>query len=306
MRLSIEIVLILAATTAHAFDSASWLGQRALLDHEAERLRDAYPKFRDRVSQPAENVVIPVESHPDGSVKTSVFAERAQFFLQDGIVWAEGVEIRQYRRDGTEESRIEADNCIVDRSTKSGWSDGHARARYRDQAELEGDKLYFSAAEEYLKIFTNTVLRADGRVLKSVRADFDHREGVAMFDGAVSLHGSERGREYDLAAAQAFAFISPDNEFRRVVALGGVRVDSDRRRGECDRAVYTRRDSRIVMYGADGGSPAKLADGDGSKSTVEGAKITFWLDSEEVEVVDSSIKMETKGLKIPHGAGGGK
>ena len=66
MRLSIEIACLLAALSAHAFDSAGWLGQRALLDREAERLRAAYPKFRERVVEPAENVVIPVESHPDG------------------------------------------------------------------------------------------------------------------------------------------------------------------------------------------------------------------------------------------------
>ena len=306
MRLSIEIVLALAATSAHAFDSAAWLGQRALLDHEAGRLRAAYSRFRDRVAEPAENVVIPVESHPDGSVKASVFAARAQLFLQEGFAWAEGVTIRQLGAGGDEEARIEADNCIVDRSTKSGWTEGHACARYRDQAELEGDDVYFSAAEEYVKIFTNTVLRADGRVLKSVRADYDRRAGVAMFEGAVSLHGSEKGREYDLSAAQAFAFIAGSNDLRRVVALGGVRVESDGRTGECDRAVYTRGDSKVVMYGAEGGAPARLADGGGRRSAVEGARITFWLDSEEVEVVDSAVTMEGGGFKVPIGPGGGE
>jgi hypothetical protein len=137
-------------------------------------------------------------------------------------VWAEGVTIRQLRRDGSEESRLEAENCLVDRSTKSGWTEGRAHAKYRDQAELDGENVYFSAAEEYVKIFTNTVLHADGRELKSVRADYDRRAGVAMFEGDVRLHGSERGRDYDLAAAQAFAFISKNDEFKRVVALGGV------------------------------------------------------------------------------------
>jgi hypothetical protein len=305
MRLSIEIALLLAATCAHAFDSASWLGQRALLDREAERLRAEYPKFLGRVTEPAENVVIPVESHPDGSVKTSVFAARARIFLQEGFVWAEGVEIRQLRPDGSVESSIEAENCLVDRSTKSGWTEGRARARYRGDAELEGENVYFSAAEEYVKIFTNTVLRADGRVLMSVRADYDRGAGVAMFDGDVRLHGSERRREYDLSSSQAFAFIAGTNDFRRVVALGGVRVVSDGRTGECDRAVYTRRDSRVVMYGEEGGAPARLADGGGRGGAVEGARITFWLDSEEVEVVDSAVTMDAGRIKVPIGPGGG-
>jgi len=306
MRLSIEIAVLLAALSAHAFDSVAWLGQRTLLDHEAERLRAAYPKFRERVLVPAENVVIPVESYPDGSVKTSVFAARAHIFLQDGFVWAEGVEIRQLRKDGTEESRIDADNCLVDRSTKSGWTEGHARAKYRDQAELEGDNVYFSASEEYVKIFTNTVLRAEGRVLNSIRADYDRREGVAMFDGDVRLQGREKKQDYNLFAEQAFAFIAGSNDFRRVVALGGVKVESDGRTGECDRAVYTRRDSKIVMYGAEGGAPARLTDGGGRRNSVDGARITFWLDSEEVEVVGSSVTMETNGMKMPTGSGGVK
>jgi len=306
MRLSIEIACLLAALSAHAFDSAGWLGQRALLDREAERLRAAYPKFRERVVEPAENVVIPVESHPDGSVKTTVVAERAQIFLQEGFVWAEGVEIRQFGADGVEESRIEAENCIIDRSTKSGWTEGCAYAKYKGEAELEGENLYFSAEEEYVKIFTNTVLRADGRILRSVRADYDRREGVAMFDGSVTLHGKEKNREYDFASSQAFAFIAGSNDFRRVVALGGVRVESDGRTGECDRAVYTRRDSKVVMYGADGGAPARLADAGGRKGSVEGSRITFWLDSEEVEVVNSAVTMDANRVKVPMGPGGGK
>lgn len=305
MRLFIEMALLLAAASAQAFDSAAWLGQRALLDREAERLRAEYPRFKARVTSPAENITIPVESHPDGAVKTSVFARRAHIFIQEGYVWAEGVTIRQLRRDGSEESRLEAENCLVDRSTKSGWTEGRAHAKYRDQAELEGENVYFSAAEEYVKIFTNTVLHADGRELKSVRADYDRRAGVAMFEGDVRLHGSERGRDYGLAAAQAFAFISKNDEFKRVVALGGVKVCSDGRDGACDRAVYTKRDSRIVMYGTDG-APAKLADGGERKGTVEGDMITFWIDSEEVEVVNSVVTMETDGLKVPVGPGGGK
>ena len=306
MRSFIEIALILAAMSAHAFDSASWLEQRALLDHEAARLKAEYPKFRERVYKPAENVVIPVESHPDGSVKTTVVAERAQIFLQEGYVWAEGVEIRQLRPDGTVESSIDADNCIVDRSTKSGWTEGHASAKYKGEAELEGDNLYFSAEEEYIKIFTNTVLRADGRELRSVRADYDRREGVAMFDGEVKLRGKEKGREYDFTSAQAFAFIAGSNDFRRVVALGGVKVESDGRTGECDRAVYTRRDSRIVMYGGEDGTKAKLADEGGRKGAVEGSRITFWLDSEEVEVVDSAVTIDANNVKVPIGPGGGE
>ena len=45
------------------------------------------------------------------------------------------------------------------------------------------------------------------------------------------------------------------------------------------------------MYG-DPGSPAKLADGGGKRSEVEGRKISFWLDSEQVEVEGSTLTVD--------------
>ena len=34
--------------------------------------------------------------------------------------------------------------------------------------------------------------------------------------------------------------------------------------------------------------------------------VTFWLDSEEVEVVDSAVTMDANRVKVPMGPGGGK
>ena len=191
MKLSINIAAVLAALAANAFDSADWLGQRELLDREAERLCGAYAKYRSLAKDPAESIVVPVESHSDGSIKTSIGAKRAQFFINDGFIWGEGVAVRQLGRDGSVEMMLDADDCVVDRSTRSGWVEDHAHAEFRNDAVLDGDRVYFSAIEEYLKIYTNTVLRADGKELRSIRADYDHKNGVAMFDGDVEFIGSE-------------------------------------------------------------------------------------------------------------------
>ena len=302
MKLSVNVVVALAALSANAFDSADWLEQRMLLDREAERLCAAYAKYGALSTEAAESIVVPVEGYADGSIKTSVGAKRAQFFLVDGFIWGEGVEVRQFKRDGTIDMKLDADNCVVDRTTRSGWVEDHAHAEFRDEAVLDGDRVYFSAPEEYLKIYTNTVLRADGKELRSIRADYDHQNGVAMFDGAVELRGREGKNEYVLKCDQAFAFISGTNELRRVVALGGVSVKSGDREGSCDRAVFTRRDSKIVMYGDGEGVPARLADNSKRRSEVEGARITFWTDSEQVEVVESKVTIDTKGIKLPKGA----
>lgn len=304
MKLSIEIAAVFAALAAFAFDSADWLDQRRMLDYEAERLCSAYAKYSEAATEPAESIAVPVEGFPDGSVKTSISAKKAQFFLNDGFIWGDGVEVREFKRDGSLEAKIDADNCVVDRTTRSGWVEGHAHAEFRGEFSLDGDKVYFSAPEEYLKIFTNTVLKADGRVLRSMRADYDHQNGVAMFDGDVVLRGTEGKNEYVLKTDQAFAFISSTNELKRVVALGNVRVKSGQRVGRCDRAVYTKGDSKIVMYGEENGRSAMLADISKNRSRVEGSRITFWINNEQVEVVDSKITVDASGIKPLKGGKG--
>lgn len=304
MRLCIEIACVFAALSAHAFDSSEWLAQRGLLDHEAARLSKAYAVCSEAATEPAESIVVPVESYPDGSIKTTIAAKRAQFFLKEGLIWGEGVSIRQLKIDGTSEATLDADNCIVDRETQSGWIDGLARAEFRGEVSLEGEKVYFSAPEQYLKIFTNTVLRADGKELRAVRADYDNLNGVAMFDGRVSIKGREGDVPYILVASQAFVFLSGTNDLRRIVALGGARIKSGDRKGSCDRAVYTKGDSKIVMYGDDKGRNASLEDYSKRRSKVEGARITFWLDNEQVEIVDSTVTIDATGIKLPKGTKG--
>ena len=301
MRLFIEIAFVFAVLTAHAFDSAEWLAQRGMFGYEAKRLAKAYDKCFAAATEPAESIVVPVEGYPDGSVKTSISANKAQLFLTEGLIWGEGVTIRQFSRDGSIEAKLDVDDCVVDRTTRSGWVPGHMHAEFRGDVSLDADKVYFSATEQYLKTATNTVLRADGKELRSIRADYDNMNGVAMFEGSVELRGTEGNNEYVLKTKQAFVFISGTNDVKRVVALKGVRVKSGVREGSCDRAVYTKADSKVVMYGSDKGRPAALIDKSGRRSKVEGTRITFWLDNEQVEVMDSKVTIDTTGIKLPKG-----
>jgi len=90
----VTIPCLLAMTEALAFDSAEWLGKRELFAREAERMRGVYSNCVARLETPAENVTVPIETFPDGSVKVLVSAKRAQYFLESGLVWAEDVVIR--------------------------------------------------------------------------------------------------------------------------------------------------------------------------------------------------------------------
>jgi len=137
---------------ALAFDSVEWLGKRELFAREAERLRGVYSNCVARLETPAEDVSVPIETFEDGSVKVLVTAKKAQYFLDTGLVWAEDVVIRKFRTDGTEDGRIEAKNCVVDRLAKNGWAEGPATVTH-DKTVFRGTGVYFSSPESYIKVF---------------------------------------------------------------------------------------------------------------------------------------------------------
>ena len=164
------VLCLFAALAAHAFDSAEWLGKRQLLLLEAERLRAAYSNCLARVKSPAEDVTVPVETFADGSVKTVVVAKRAHFFVREGLVWAEGVVIRKLREDGAQEARVEADSCVVDRATKSGWAEGRAMVMHGGTV-FRGEDVYFSSPESFVHIGRNMEMESD---------DFASGKGLAL------------------------------------------------------------------------------------------------------------------------------
>lgn len=140
---------------AGGFSADVWFARRDNASAEAARLRHEYTKCLEAVNAPAENVTVPVESYPDGSVKASIFAEKAQFFIENGKVWGEGVVIRQFSRDGQVEAEVKARNCVVDRMTRNGWAEGRCSVTHGGTM-VEGDGIYFSLADEYLMISENT------------------------------------------------------------------------------------------------------------------------------------------------------
>lgn len=134
--------------------------------------------------------------------------------------------------------------------------------------------------------------------ITSDRSDYDNKEGVIMFDGHVALDALVRGEEYAMRADQMFVFLDGTNDMKRVVALGGVVVTNGFRVGSCEKAVYAKAANRVTMYGGDDGSKARLASEDPKqKGEVEGRKITFWLDSEQVEVEGSTVKLDAGRLE---------
>lgn len=307
-------IFALAVFRALAFDSAEWMGKRAVLSQEAQRLRDACAEFRALADEPAEDISVPIECRADGSVKTAISAKRAQFFLDRGYVWGEGVKVLQYGENGDIEAEIECRECLIDRDTKSGWAEGEVEAVYRKN-RLKGRGVYFSFAEEYAIITSNLEMSAEDLKFKGIgntedeqaraatvaadRADYDRAEGVMMFDGKVRLDESEI-----LAAADCvFVFLDGTNSIRRIVAHGNVSLTNGTRFGSCDRVSYRKDDGKIEMFGS-AGRRARLVDGGSRQSELEGGRIALWMDSEQIEVADAEITIHGSGFGGENGLKG--
>ncbi len=167
------------------------------------------------------------------------------------------------------------------------------KARIAIASALAAATACVSAGQE--KPATNSVSSAKRSVkITSRRADADRKQGVILFDGEVFVDDAE----YKMHADKLYVFLDGTNELKRIVALGNVAITNETRAGYCDKATYTKAASRIVMYGADGGANARLVDSGKRKSELGGRKITFWIDSEQVEVEGSTVTIDTTGIDM--------
>ncbi len=328
MRLAWTIAACAAAGWVFAFDSGRWMAERGD-DSDVVRLREVYDRRVSEIAHPAENVAFPIETYPNGVVKSRLRAGKAYMFLDSGFVWGANVVVEQYKEDGkTAMGTLTADCCIVDRKTKTGWAPGFAKIVWGD-ASVSGRGVHFDLGREFVKIFADTRIEAEGfggKEAKSVlgvaarrtagkkepegvggrrkativaeRADYDHRSGVVLFDRNVFLDDAE----YQMGADRLFVFLEGTNTLRRLVALGNVAITNGTKTAHCDKATYVRQIGKIDMYGDERAS-ARLEDGGGKKSAVEGDRVTFWTDTEQVEVENAIVSVPAFGTSGRKGLG---
>ena len=134
--------------------------------------------------------------------------------------------------------------------------------------------------------------------ITSERTDYDRKEGVIMFDRNVCVDDVE----YKMHANQLYVFLDGTNDLKRIVASGNVAITNETRVGTCAKAAYTKSTSKIVMYGDGASVMARLEDNGKNRSSVEGRKITFWIDSEQVEVEGSTVTLDAGKLGGKDGA----
>lgn len=153
------LVFLLPSSRAFAFNSAKWMVKREAAKADAVRLRAAYSNCVSRISSPSVGITIPLELNSDGSIRTSLHAGRAQFFLDSPFVWAEELTLVKMDDDGTEKLRLVAGSCVIDREVRSGWVEGRAKVTL-NATTFEGDGVYFSATNGYVSVSSGADMKS--------------------------------------------------------------------------------------------------------------------------------------------------
>ena len=165
---------------------------------------------------------------------------------------------------------------------------------------LEPDEVVDAAAAAAISEDANRVEIAGGKEqkneIKSARitsrtADLDRQEGVVMFEGDVTVRYSN---DCTMCADRLYVFLAGTNELNRIVALGNVSITNDTRTGTCSMATFRRKRSEIEMFGDGKETLARLVEKGEESSALEGLRIRFWLDSEQVEIEQPRISAEQK------------
>ena len=160
MHRNLSAIFAVLALAAFGFSSEKWLVERSD-DSDMLRLRTAFRECQAKVDTPAEDVTLPLEHYPDGTVKSRLTAKKAQLFMDTDYIWGEGIHVEQRREDGKIVGTLDAENCVVDRKTRTGWVEGAAKMTYGD-AMIKGRGIYFSLEREFIKIFSQCEIRTKG------------------------------------------------------------------------------------------------------------------------------------------------
>ncbi len=137
--------------------------------------------------------------------------------------------------------------------------------------------------------------------ITSDRASYLKKEGIVAFEGHVFVDDVE----FKMHADEVSLFLDGTNSLKRLVAIGGVAVTNGTRYGSCAKATYNKALSKVVLYAdAERGIPARLVDAGKRQSELEGRKISYWIDTEQVEVEGSTVTVDAGGFGGKQGAKG--
>jgi hypothetical protein len=86
------------------------------------------------------------------------------------------------------------------------------------------------------------------------------------------------------------------NDVRRIVAIGNIAMTNEARRAYGAKVSYYKEGGMVVLYSGDGITAEVRDESKEQDQIVRGRKIKFWIDTEQVEVIDADISAPTGGM----------
>ena len=206
-------------------------------------------------------------------------------------VAVETVEIPKTEEKPAEPAKV-ADVSVVKEAAEKPVPESEKPVAESEKPATESEKPEVEAEEKKVEKKEKKAPPRDA-IITADRTDYDRKEGVVLFDRNVYVDDEQ----YQMHTDRLFLFLDGTNDLKRLVAIGNVAITNENRRAYCARATFNKKLGRIVMYSSDE-ITASLREEGKKGSEVKGEKITFWIDSEQVEVENPVITM-------PGGLGGG-
>lgn len=113
-------------------------------------------------------------------------------------------------------------------------------------------------------------------IITAKKIEFDNKEGVILFDQDVQVDDAQ----FVLRSDRLLVFMEGTNDLQQIMAVGNVTITNANRSASCQKAVFTKKDGRIVMT-----ENARLKQEGAEAGEVGPAeRIVIWLDDSRMEV----------------------
>lgn len=119
-------------------------------------------------------------------------------------------------------------------------------------------------------------------VITAAKIEFDNKEGVILFDENVFVDDAQ----FLMRSDRLLVFMESTNDVNQIMAIGHVNITNANRTASCNKAVYTKKDGKIVMTG-----DAKLNQQGKQAGDVAGDRITIWVDDERMVVEPGTVTL---------------
>lgn len=139
---------------------------------------------------------------------------------------------------------------------------------------------------------SNTTERVDQPArITSDSTYYDRKEGIAVFKGHVHVDDAE----YQMHADRAFVYLSNTNSLSRIAAIGSVAITNELKRAYGAKVTYHREKGLVVLSGDDKTIAEVIEQTEEGDRVVRGKKIRFWVNQEQVEVLEADISAPATG-----------